>query len=137
MREKWARRIVLFTGLMVLLLATVFARIQNPAQPADTIEKQSAEIIALDSERIQNGRRIYLQQDCSQCHSIAGDGNPRIPLDGVGATYTADELRNRIIGADTLKGIMPEGVRKKKRGYAELPNGDLNTLVIYMQSLRQ
>ena len=39
------------------------------------------------------------QQACARCHSIAGKGNPRRPLDGVGARRNAAELRDWNIGA--------------------------------------
>lgn len=143
MREKWARRIVLLTGFLVLLLAGIFAFIQNPISPPDTTEREEQaltterkEPLALDPERIKIGRLVYEQQNCARCHSIAGQGNPRNPLDGVGIGRTANELRNRIIGVDTLQGSIPESIRKLKQGYSQLANDDLDALVIYMQSLR-
>lgn len=142
MREKWARRIVFLTALIVLLLAFVFARIQNPGQVTDTVNNKkqvpSSELrqpIVLDLKRIEAGRQIYGQQSCALCHSIAGQGNPRNPLDGVGAKHTANELRNFITGADTLQGFLPENIRKMKQGYRKLLDDDLDNLVIYMQSL--
>lgn len=142
MREKWAIRIVLFTALIVIFLAFVFARIQNPSQTTDTIKNDeqvsSTELIqsaVLDSKRIEAGSQIYKEQSCALCHSIAGQGNPRNPLDGVGTKHTASELRNFITGADTLQGLLPESVRKMKQRYRELSDDELNALVVYMQSL--
>lgn len=132
MREKWARRIVLLTGLIVLLLAFVFARIQNP-EPVSSTERKSS--VVLDSNRIETGRQIYNQQGCGLCHSIAGQGNPRNTLDGVGSKRTASELRNFITGADTLQGLLTTSIRKMKQRYRELSTDDLDALVIYMQSL--
>lgn len=40
MREKWAKRIVLLTGLLVLLLAIAFATSQNPTEPQNIIESR-------------------------------------------------------------------------------------------------
>ena len=91
MREKWARRIVVLTALIVLLLAFVFARIQNPDQTTDTTKSREQvtssehkQPVVFDSKSIEAGRKIYQQQGCGLCHSIAGQGNPRNPLDGVG-----------------------------------------------------
>jgi len=142
MREKWARRIVVLTALIVLLLAFVFARIQNPGQSFDTTKSReqlsSTELkqsVILDSKRIETGRQIYMQQSCGFCHSIAGQGNPRNPLDGVGKKRTASELRNFITGADTLQGVLTTSIRKMKQKYKELPDDELDALIIYMQSL--
>jgi len=132
MREKWARRIVLLTALIVLLLAFVFARIQNPGQVSSTERKPS---VVLDSKRIETGRQIYKQQGCEFCHSIAGQGNPRNPLDGVGTKRSASELRDFITGADTLQGVLTTSIRKMKQRYRELSADELDALVIYMQSL--
>ena len=130
MREKWARRIVFLTALIVIVLAFVFARIQNPAKLTEL--KQPA---VIDSKRIETGRQIYQQQSCGFCHSIAGQGNPRNPLDGVGKKRTVSELRNFITGADTLQGLLTTSIRKRKQRYTELSAEDLDALVIYMQSL--
>lgn len=130
MREEWARRIVVLTALIVLLLAFVFARIQNPAKLTEL--KQP---VVIDSKRIETGGQIYQQQSCGFCHSIAGQGNPRNPLDGVGKKRTASELRNFITGADTLQGLLTTSIRKRKQRYRELSVEELDALVIYMQSL--
>jgi hypothetical protein len=38
MREQWARRIAFLTGLLVLLLAAMFAITQNPIENSDRVE---------------------------------------------------------------------------------------------------
>jgi len=143
MREKWARRIAFLTGQLVLLLAVAFALIQNPLEPPDTTESRAQapptellESVALDPERIEAGRQVYGQQTCARCHSINGEGNPRNPLDGVGARRTAQELRDWITGADALQGALPERAFKLKQAYRELSGDDLDALIIYLQSLR-
>lgn len=141
MREKWARRIVLLTAVIVLLLAFVFAQIQNPAESFITkdINQQpsykKAQIDGHELKRIEAGRQLYLQQRCALCHSIAGQGNPRNSLDGIGIKHSATELRDFIIGADTLQGVLPDNILKIKQQYRRLPANQLDDLVIYMQSL--
>jgi len=136
MREKWAKRIVLLTALIVLLLASLFASIQNPKQSADNNKNSEQQAFAFDSKRVEAGRRIYQQQNCSLCHSINGQGNPRSSLDGVGEKRNASELHLFITGADSLQDLLPEGIRKMKKRYSKLPEDNLDDLVIYMQSLR-
>ena len=134
MREKWARRIVYLTALIVLLLAFIFARIQNPGQEQVSSSERKPSVV-LDSKAIERGRQIYEQQGCGFCHSIAGQGNPRNPLDGVETKRTASELRNFITGSDTLQGLLTTSIRKMKQKYKELSDDDLDALVLYMQSL--
>jgi cbb3-type cytochrome oxidase cytochrome c subunit len=143
MRETWARRIALLTGLLVLLLSAVFALVQNPVEPTETkeirIQKSPivpTESVALDLERIETGRQIYIQQACARCHSIYEKGNQRNPLDNVGARRTAEELRDWIIGAQPLQDVLPERIFNLKKKHSELSDNDLDALIIYMQSLR-
>lgn len=140
MRELWARRIALLTGQLVLLLAIVFAIAQNPVESPDAREQVPStallEPAALEPQHIESGRQVYQQQTCARCHSIAGEGNPRNPLDGVGARRDLEELRDWIIGAESLEGVMPDRAFRMKQPYGGLPAGDLDALVIYMRSLR-
>lgn len=143
MREKLARLIAILTGLMVLLLAIAFAAIQNPEltqAPVVSAEKVLppvyTESIVLNPEHIKAGHLVYQQQACALCHSIAGEGNIRNPLDGVGTRRTPEELRNWIVGADVLEGTIPQRAFKMKQDFKELPDHELDMLVTYMQSLR-
>jgi len=149
MREKWARLIVLFTGLIVLLLAMVFAFIQNPNKTSTTLNNEqqvSTRMVhnmdqnmeqkpnGLDSKLIEEGRKIYQEQNCSACHSIEGKGNPRNPLDSVGTRRTAEELRNWITGSDNLQDLLPDSIRRLKQRYKELSDNELDALVNYLKN---
>lgn len=143
MREKWARRIAFLTSFLILVLAVIFSLIQNPTI-STSVADESTEIpsvnirgsVVLNPEHIEAGRQIYKQQSCARCHSIAGKGNPRYPLDSASVKHSAGELRNWIIGEDTLRGSVPEYILKLKNKYRKLSDHDLDTLVIYLQSLR-
>ena len=137
MREQWARRIVLITGLLVLLLAFLFADLQNPVKTTDITESRNhLTTIDFEPERIEAGKQVYQQQNCSRCHSIAGEGNPRNPLDNIGEKRSAEELRDYITGADRLQKIISERSLKLKQRYRLLPADELDALIVYMQSLR-
>ena len=43
-----------------------------------------------DAAKAGKGQQVYAAQHCSMCHSIAGKGNPKTPLDDVGSKMTAD-----------------------------------------------
>lgn len=139
MREQWAKRIALVTGLLVLLLAITFANIQNP--PA--IMEHSApaplpaglEATTLDPRQIDAGSQIYQQQGCARCHAIAGAGNRRYPLDGVGTRRTVAELHDWIVGAEAVRGGLSANVAELKQGYRGLSASDRDALVSYLQSL--
>jgi len=143
MREQWARRIALLTGQLVLLMAVLFAVMQNPIEPTTATgggeqppAAEALEHIDLDPKDIEAGFQVYQRKTCARCHSIAGKGNPRNPLDGVGARRHAQALRDWIIGADVLQTVMPARAFNIKQAYRELSDDELDTLLIYMQSLR-
>jgi len=143
MREQWARRIALLTTQLVLLMAVIFAVMQNPIESSGDREnrKQAAMVeplqpVILSPQYIAIGQQIYQQLTCARCHSIADEGSPRNPLDGVGARRSAEQLRDWITGADALQGIMPDRALRMKQPYKALSDEELDALVSYMQSLR-
>ena len=138
MRELWARYIVVTTGVLVVALAVVFAWAQNPSQKPEITAPVSSPEAGSDqsSKQIQAGRKVYQQQGCAGCHAIAGKGNPRNTLDGVGNRRSKEEIRNWIVGADVLKGQASAGILGLKQQYKELADDELAALVTYLHSLR-
>lgn len=139
MRERWARRIAFLTCLLVLALSAAFAATRNtvqapPAAATATAAGVAAE--ALDAAQVALGREVYASLDCSACHSIAGQGSPRSPLDGVGGQLGREEIRDWIIGADGIAQDLSPRALRIKQGYRELPAEKLEALVSYMQSLK-
>lgn len=138
MRERWALLIAASTGILVLLLTMDFSLLRNPplatgdsATPGPAI---AATVLANASAR--EGRRIYLEQACSRCHSIAGAGSPRVPLDGVGERLSAQELHDWIVGADAVKDELSQRTQAAKRDYAALPAAQIDALVAYLQEAK-
>ena len=86
----------------------------------------------------EKGATVYADQKCSVCHSIAGKGNAKGPLDGVGTKFTAAEIREWILepAAMTAK---HKAARKPPMpaNYASLPKDDLDALVAYLASLKK
>ena len=86
---------------------------------------------------VKKGEAVYTAQKCSLCHTIAGKGGKANPLDGVGATLSADDIRQWIThptdaaakAKSTKKPPMPAK-------YGSLPAADLGALVAYMASLK-
>ncbi|MCF8475107.1 MAG: cytochrome c [Emcibacter sp.] len=141
MREKWAKYIAIFTGLLILSLTVVFAVIQNPVKKNTVITEMGTAsppdhpIATTDNlNHILAGRQIYKQNGCQLCHSIAGEGNPRNPLDNIATKHSGEEIRDWITGADTLKEKLPSHIYNSKQRYKSLSQDDLNNLIIYLQN---
>lgn len=130
MRELWARILAVTTGVLIVLLSAAFAAIQNPAADATT-----AAAAPTDPPRQAEGRAVYDAQDCARCHSIAGRGSPRSPLDGVGARLSREEIRQWITGADEVRDDLSPRALSAKRAFQKLPADELDALVMYLEGL--
>ena len=147
MREHLARNIALLTVVLVVLLAVMFAMIQNPPEPppitVDEVASRPAPSVALSVSDVEKqlliaaGRRVFEAQGCMRCHSIAGEGYPRYPLDGVGERRTAEAIRQWIIAPAELKDQLPARAFQAKQAYRNLPPEDLGALVAYLQNLKK
>lgn len=90
-----------------------------------------------DDAQIKRGQQVYAAQKCSTCHAIAGKGNKKSALDGVGKKLTAEEIREWIVNptemtkksGSTAKPPMPNK-------YSKLPAEDIDAMVAYLASLK-
>jgi mono/diheme cytochrome c family protein len=92
---------------------------------------------AQDAAQVTRGQEVYAAQKCQVCHAVAGNGNKRNPLDGVGTKLAADDIRRWI----THPTEMTAKIKSTKKPpmpdkYGGLPGGDLDALVAYMASLK-
>ena len=140
MREKWAIFIVLSTGLLVLLLAMLFAFIQNRGKDSTALQseqgvsKSSEQVLTvIDAQLIEQGRKLYQEQSCAMCHSLAGEGNPRSPLDDIATRRTVEELRDWITGSDKLKDSLSSSTKRIKQKYQSLSDHELDALISYLR----
>jgi mono/diheme cytochrome c family protein len=84
---------------------------------------------------VEAGAKVYAAQKCSICHSIAGVGNKKLPLDGVGAKLTVDQIREWIVEPVDAAKKAASTAKPPMRAYPTLPKADLDALVAYMKSL--
>jgi mono/diheme cytochrome c family protein len=86
---------------------------------------------------IERGMKVYADQKCAACHAIAGKGNAKGSLDGVGARLTADEIRLWIVNPAEMTKKTNAERKPPMRAYPNLPKEDLDALVAYMLSLKK
>ena len=91
---------------------------------------------AAAQDQVARGAKIYADQKCSVCHSIAGKGNAKGSLDGVGSKLVADDIRAWIVDAagQTAKTKAPR--KPAMKNYA-LPKEDVDALVAYLSTLKK
>jgi mono/diheme cytochrome c family protein len=82
------------------------------------------------------GEKVFVDQKCSLCHSIAGKGNAKGALDGVGSKLSVDEIRNWITDAKGMTVKMKTTRKPDMKAYT-LPKDDVDALVAYLASLKK
>jgi mono/diheme cytochrome c family protein len=82
------------------------------------------------------GKQVYAAQKCSICHSIAGTGNKKGALDGVGSKLSADDIRNWIVDAPAMAAKAKAERKPPMKGYATLAKDDVDALVAYLQTVK-
>jgi mono/diheme cytochrome c family protein len=92
---------------------------------------------AQDGAAVARGEQVYAAQKCVVCHSVAGKGNAKGPLDGVGSKLSADEIRQWIVNPADMTAKTKAARRPVMRAYPNLPKADLDALVAYMLSLKK
>lgn len=157
MREIIARVVSVLSVVLIVGLSFLFAAEHNPpvvavsfdgaarssapqeptpAAPPRELNGNDRMPIAAPAANVERGRGIYGQQKCATCHSIAGEGNPRNPLDGAGTRWDANELRDWVTGDGVAREVLSQAIIKRKQRYKNITEGDMNALVAYLSELK-
>ena len=91
---------------------------------------------ATAQDAVTRGEKVYADQKCTVCHSIAGKGNAKGALDEVGSKRSADEIRAWITDAKSMT-AKTGAARKPPMRMFTLPTEDVDALVAYLQTLRK
>jgi mono/diheme cytochrome c family protein len=76
------------------------------------------------------GREVYAMQKCALCHSIAGIGGKKQPLDRVGSNLKPEDMKKWVQTPKTMKGD------STMKSYPNLPEKDLNDLIAFLMTLK-
>jgi len=82
------------------------------------------------------GEKLFVDQKCSLCHSIAGKGNVKGPLDEVGSKASAADIRAWIADANTMT-AKTGATRKPAMKQFSLEKDDVEALVAYLTALKK
>jgi mono/diheme cytochrome c family protein len=72
------------------------------------------------------GAALYEQLGCPTCHSLGGEGNPAVPLDGVGRRLSREAIRTWIVAPEQMDPSVG------KPSYDEVPAEDVDAVVEYL-----
>ncbi len=86
-------------------------------------------------DKVAQGKDLFAAQKCSMCHAIAGKGNAKGSLDGVGGKLSAAEIKEWITdpAGATAK---HKAVRKPPMKKYTLKAEEVDALVAYLQTLK-
>ena len=82
------------------------------------------------------GQKVYTAQKCSICHSVAGVGNKKGPMEDAAAKLSADDIRQWITDAPAMA-TKTNAARKPAMKAYTLPKEELDGLVAYVLSLKK
>ena len=140
MRERIAKLVWALTMTLVIGLSCWFAAAHNPpiaiAASSDPVAVPRAKGPVPPAAEVARGSQVFAAQGCATCHAIAGEGNPRSPLDQVGARWDAEEMKAWITGTGLAVEMLPPAIAKRKQRYAAMPEDELKALVAYLLTLR-
>ena len=83
------------------------------------------------------GEQVFQAQKCSLCHSVAGKGNAKGPLDSVGTKYSAADLKLWITSPAEMAKKHNATRKPPMKSFASLPAADVDALVAYLQTLKK
>lgn len=87
--------------------------------------------VAAYSADADHGKQVYADSKCRLCHSIAGMGNGKIPLDGVDEKLKPDEIKKWIKVPQEMKADM------KRKAYPTMSDKDLEYLTACLLTLKK
>jgi mono/diheme cytochrome c family protein len=96
-----------------------------------------AQAVAQDAKAIERGKQVYAEQKCKLCHSIAGEGNTKGPLDGVGTKLTTVDIKEWMVHPKEMTAKTRAERKPYMKAYPNLPAADLDAVVSYMESLKK
>jgi mono/diheme cytochrome c family protein len=91
---------------------------------------------AAAQDAMTQGAKVFADQKCSVCHSIAGKGNSKGPLDDIGKKDSADDIRAWITDAKGMT-AKTKAIRKPEMKVYTLPKEDVDALVAYLSGLKK
>lgn len=93
-----------------------------------------------ESRIVESGRKVYEARKCATCHMVAGKGNVRFPLDGVGAKLRAEDLRRWLTDTAEMEGALPRQPAVRMSEWMatnrKINDRDRDALVAYLASLK-
>src|SRR5947208_2873999 len=86
---------------------------------------------------VEKGMAVFTAQKCSLCHSVAGKGNPKGPLEEGVSTLSSEEIREWLVHPEVMREKAHADRKPAMKSFSALSKGDLDALVAYLSSLKK
>jgi mono/diheme cytochrome c family protein len=96
-----------------------------------------ADTLQADDAKVERGKAVYVEQKCQMCHSIAGTGNKRGALDGVGSKLKPEEIKEWLVAPKEAAARHKADRKPPMKAFDKLPADDIAALVAYLSSLKK
>jgi mono/diheme cytochrome c family protein len=97
----------------------------------------AAPSFAQNTPAVERGMKVFADQKCSLCHSVAGKGNPKGPLEEGVAKLSATEIREWLVNPQAMRDKTGADRKPAMKAFASLPKDDLDALTAYLLSLKK
>ncbi len=91
---------------------------------------------AQDAAKVEKGKTLFTDQKCKMCHAVAGVGNAKGSLDGVGDKLSAADMKQWLTDPKAAAEKAKAERKPPMKSYATLPAADQDALVAYLQTLK-
>jgi cytochrome c5 len=142
MRETLARVAVCAVVVGLVLLAVLAARREAKATRPLAVSDgplsarptglYPAGAMAGSPEQLARGAALFASLGCRSCHSLAGEGNPGLPLDDVGLRRDRDGILPWITGEGAASAELSPAARRRKSSYQTVPPEDLMAMAAFL-----
>jgi mono/diheme cytochrome c family protein len=95
-----------------------------------------AAVASAQDAKVAKGEKLFVEQKCTLCHSVADKGNKKGPLDGVATKLKADEIHDWITDAKGMTAKMKTTRKPEMKAYT-LPKEDVEALAAYLMTLKK
>jgi cytochrome c2 len=97
----------------------------------------AAGVALAQDAKVEKGKEVFTASKCSLCHSIAGKGNPKGPLDDVGSKVSAAEMKQWLNDPKTMAAKEKKDRKPPMKSFATMPAADQDALIAYLQTLKK
>jgi|SRR4051812_6804779 mono/diheme cytochrome c family protein len=97
----------------------------------------AAPAVAQSKATIDKGMKVFTDQKCSMCHSVAGKGNPKGPLEDGVSKLSGEEVHEWLVNPQAMRDKTGADRKPAMKSFATLAKDDLDALVAYVMSLKK